>query len=81
MPDAFSVNYKLIAVSGTGVVNTIGITTDVATFGPFCNSQDNTFNVNFSKTGTFTATDFSVQLSELKNSEKNEQVLNLLSKI
>ena len=56
---------KYVFVEGTGIPATVPtITTSTASFGPFCNSQDNTFNVNFSKTGTFTATDFSVQLSD-----------------
>jgi len=55
---------KLIAVSGTGIGSSASITTDIATFGPFCNSDATVLNVNFTTTGTFTDTNFSVQLSD-----------------
>jgi len=54
---------KLIAVSGTGTGDSLEIETDAMAYGPFCNSGATSFNVNFIVTGTFTDTNFSVQLS------------------
>jgi len=54
---------KYVLIQGNALPVATTITAATNAFGPFCNSQATAFDVSFSKTGTFTNANFSVQLS------------------
>ncbi|MEZ0006632.1 hypothetical protein ABH942_002009 [Flavobacterium sp. 28YEA47A] len=59
---------KLVSVTGNGIPVVSSIVVDDEPYGPYCNGIDNTFDLDFTPTGTFNSANFYAQLSNADGS-------------